>query len=190
VAAAGCSSYRVPEPTQGIHETTLELRGGRRLTLVEVGGTTRLLPLWSRLLRIADAVVYVVDFADPDSWAEARDRLHGFLLIDRSFAESRVPVLLLAAKADAARHGRPAVSLVRELRLCRIRHHRWHLQSVSAARRRDDEPADKSLGRAVRLLLRLVDDNRHWKRRQQRLQAVRAAFSDRSGSGPGSDSGC
>lgn len=54
------------------------------MTVWDVGGQTKIRPLWAYYFENNDAIVYVVDSSDRARFAEAREELHNCLADDRS----------------------------------------------------------------------------------------------------------
>jgi ADP-ribosylation factor 1/2 len=68
-----------------------------KLTIWDVGGQTKLRPLWRHYFRGSDALIYVVDSSDQERFAEAADELRSIVNDD----EMRdAAVLIFANKQD------------------------------------------------------------------------------------------
>ena len=90
---------RVHLPTQ--HPSSEEFVCADNLIIkaTDMGGHREARELWTHYFKGADAVVFVVDAADPARFAEAKRELDGVLASD---ALAEVPVLVLANKIDRA----------------------------------------------------------------------------------------
>lgn len=83
-------------PTVGFNMKRVQ-RGHVTLKCWDLGGQPRFRPMWERYARGVDAIVFVVDIADIDLLATARDELHS--LMERQSLEG-IPLLVLGNKSD------------------------------------------------------------------------------------------
>ncbi|XP_042873825.1 ADP-ribosylation factor-like protein 13B isoform X4 [Penaeus japonicus] len=83
-------------PTVGFAPEYLEYRGCE-ITIYDLGGGSRIRPVWSKYFSEVHGVIFVVDSSDPNRIQECRDVLSN-LLSDRKVAGK--PVLVLANKQD------------------------------------------------------------------------------------------
>ncbi|XP_027209661.2 uncharacterized protein [Penaeus vannamei] len=83
-------------PTVGFAPEYLEYRGCE-ITIYDLGGGSRIRPVWSKYFSEVHGVIFVVDSSDPNRIQECRDVLSN-LLSDRKVAGK--PVLILANKQD------------------------------------------------------------------------------------------
>ena len=98
------------------------------MTCWDVGGQDKIRALWRYYFENSDAIIYVVDSADPDRMTEARETLHSMLADD---ALRGAHLLVLANKQDL-RHAVKPAELVDRLGLREMRSRPWFLQSCSA----------------------------------------------------------
>jgi len=91
-------------------------KGNVTMKVWDVAGQPKFRGMWDRYCRGADAIIYVVDAADPKSLPTATSELHGLLSLP---ALATVPLLVLANKNDLP--GAIGVDdLIREMRLGEI----------------------------------------------------------------------
>ena len=114
-------------PTIGFNVEQLKYKG-LDMTIWDVGGQDKIRALWRFYFENTDALIYVVDSADPDRLVEARDELHKMCADD---ALRNACVLVLANKQDA--HNALAADKVGEaMQMNSIRKQKWFLQPCSA----------------------------------------------------------
>uniref|UniRef100_UPI00358FE372 ADP-ribosylation factor-like protein 4A n=1 Tax=Myxine glutinosa TaxID=7769 RepID=UPI00358FE372 len=95
----------------------------------DVGGQDKLRPLWRSYARGADALIFVVDSADPERFEEARAELLRVVRLPRA---QEVPLLVFANKQDLPQSV-GAVKLEKILGLSEFgTGMAWHMQAVSA----------------------------------------------------------
>ena len=58
-------------------------------TVWDVGGQTKIRPLWQHYFQDTDAIIYVVDSADRERVSEAREELESILSDDRVHRQSQ-----------------------------------------------------------------------------------------------------
>ena len=114
-------------PTQRTNVEEFE-HGGVSFKAFDVGGHEVVRKLWADFMTEVDAVVFVVDAADDERLAEARDALHKAAATMATAGleaevQPPVPLLLLANKADVP-SAQPAVALEASLELRELRRRR------------------------------------------------------------------
>lgn len=114
-------------PTIGFNVEQLKYKG-LDMTIWDVGGQDKIRALWRYYFENTDALIYVVDSADPDRLGEARDELHKMCADD---ALRNACVLVLANKQDT--HNALSADKVGEtMQMSAIRKQQWYLQPCSA----------------------------------------------------------
>ena len=83
-------------PTIGFNVETVEYKH-ISFTVWDVGGQTKIRPLWQHYYENTDAVIYVVDSSDRERLQEAREELEGILMDDRM---RNVSLLVMCNKVD------------------------------------------------------------------------------------------
>lgn len=118
-------------PTIGFNVETLEYKNVC-FTVWDVGGQSKIRPLWRHYFHNTDGVIFVVDSNDRDRVDEARRELHS---IFREGELKDAVLLILANKQDL-----PEVMSTNELKdrlqLNRLRNS-WHIQSTCATKGAD-----------------------------------------------------
>ncbi|XP_048484208.1 ADP-ribosylation factor-like protein 6 [Plutella xylostella] len=117
-----------PPPTVGTRQDHFTA-GGVSFSALEVGGGRRHRALWERHYRAADALIYVVDAADPLRLVVSRSELQ---LVLAAGGARRVPLLVLANKSDrpdALHH----LQVAQALSLEQVQGVPWHICAASAA---------------------------------------------------------
>lgn len=84
-------------PTIGFNAETVQLTKNASFTIWDVGGGSRIYPLWRYYFTGAQGVVYIVDASDSSRFSEAKHWLD--MLLDSDELVD-VPILLLANKQD------------------------------------------------------------------------------------------
>ena len=98
------------------------------MTIWDVGGQTKIRPLWQYYFENNDAVIYAVDSADQQRLEEAREELFSVLSDDRL---RDCALLVLANKQDLP--GAATVAQVTEaLQLRKLRQRNWFVQGTCA----------------------------------------------------------
>lgn len=83
-------------PTVGFNMRKIQ-KGGVSIKMWDMGGQPRFRPMWERYCRGVQAIVFVVDAADPSSVESARTEL--FALLEKP-SLAGVPLLVLGNKND------------------------------------------------------------------------------------------
>ena len=98
------------------------------MTVWDVGGQTKIRPLWQHYYENTDAVIYAVDSADPARLEEAREELEGMLRDDRL---RNCNVLILANKMDMPT-AVTTTTIADKLGLHKMTGRDWFIQSTCA----------------------------------------------------------
>jgi len=114
-------------PTIGFNVEQVEYKN-LSMTIWDVGGQTKLRPLWQHYYINSDALIYLVDSNDKDRMDEARDELHRVL---QDEAMGDVSVLVLANKQDLP-SSLSCAEVTDKLGMNHLRSHRWYVQSCCA----------------------------------------------------------
>eukprot|EP00090_Calanus_glacialis_P004367 TRINITY_DN13247_c0_g1_i1.p1 TRINITY_DN13247_c0_g1~~TRINITY_DN13247_c0_g1_i1.p1 ORF type:complete len:182 (-),score=60.54 TRINITY_DN13247_c0_g1_i1:26-571(-) len=114
-------------PTIGFNVETVEYKN-ISFTVWDVGGQTKIRPLWQHYFENTDAVIFVVDSSDKERLEEAREELDRILLDDRLRNTS---LLVFSNKSD-----KPQSVTTTEVtdKLCLHKHRgrEWFIQSTCA----------------------------------------------------------
>lgn len=114
-------------PTVGFNVETVRYQK-MDMTFWDVGGQTKLRPLWRHYYRNTDALVFVVDSSDVERLAEARDELHHVLADD----DMRGAVLLVLANKQDLPNAESVVALHDKLGVTGLRERQWLVQGCCA----------------------------------------------------------
>ncbi|CAJ0581840.1 unnamed protein product, partial [Mesorhabditis spiculigera] len=114
-------------PTIGFNVETVEYKK-ISLTCWDVGGQTKIRPLWKYYFDNADAVIFVVDSLDKLRVKEAAEEL-GSLFTEDSL---RNTIFLLMANKQDLPNALSAGELAEKLGLTENRSHKWHIQATCA----------------------------------------------------------
>ncbi len=98
------------------------------MTIWDVGGQTKIRPLWQYYFENNDAVVFVVDSSDRERLAEAREELHAVMADDRL---RHATLLVLANKQDLP-HAVSTANVTDALDITKLRQNRWFIQGCCA----------------------------------------------------------
>jgi len=90
-------------PTVGFNMHKID-KGKVSIKVWDLGGQKKFRAMWERYCRKNDAIVFMVDAADPNSFSNAKKELHSLL---QSPSLATIPLLLLFNKSDLA-DARPA----------------------------------------------------------------------------------
>ena len=85
-------------PTIGFNVETIQINK-INMTMWDVGGQNKIRPLWRHYFQGSNALIWVVDAADTERFAEVKEELHN-VLNDEEL--SSCAILILANKADLA----------------------------------------------------------------------------------------
>lgn len=97
LALQGCTHLSDPSPTIGFNAPCELILDGHPVTLYDVGGSKGIRGIWSEYLSEVHALIFVVDSAAAQRFAEAADALNELVTHKYGVAKS---VLVLANKAD------------------------------------------------------------------------------------------
>jgi small GTP-binding protein len=114
-------------PTIGFNVETVEYKR-INFTVWDIGGQTKIRPLWKHYYNNVDAVIYVVDSNDTERIGEAKDELHQML---RSELLKDAAVLVLANKQDMPRSVAPS-ELQEKLHMGKLNQRNWFIQPCVA----------------------------------------------------------
>eukprot|EP01062_Namystynia_karyoxenos_P021387 TRINITY_DN1813_c0_g1_i1.p1 TRINITY_DN1813_c0_g1~~TRINITY_DN1813_c0_g1_i1.p1 ORF type:complete len:209 (+),score=74.82 TRINITY_DN1813_c0_g1_i1:81-629(+) len=115
-------------PTIGFNTETVEYKN-LRFTVWDIGGQDKLRRLWRYYYQNANAVVFVVDSADRDRIAQARDELQKLLAEEEL---RTAPVLIFANKQDLPR-AMSTAEVTDQLKLRSAGDRDWYVQGSCAA---------------------------------------------------------
>jgi small GTP-binding protein len=114
-------------PTIGFNVEELKYKN-LAMTIWDVGGQDKIRALWRYYFENTDALIYVIDSADPERLAEASSELQKMLAED---GLRTAAVLVLANKQDMPSAVAPD-KVAEALHLHTLRSHEWYLQPCSA----------------------------------------------------------
>lgn len=114
-------------PTVGFNVETVRYRR-MEMTFWDVGGQTKLRPLWRHYYQNTDALVFVVDSADNERSAEAREEMHHVLADDEM---RNVAVLVLANKQDL-QHAATTAEITEKMGMAALQGRQWRVQGCCA----------------------------------------------------------
>jgi small GTP-binding protein len=97
-------------------------------TMWDVGGQTKIRPLWRHYFTNTDAVIFVVDSADTTRMEEAREELNFLTESD----ELRDALLLVLANKSDMPGALPTADIARKLGLDKMSQRKWLIQSACA----------------------------------------------------------
>ncbi|MBE3049833.1 hypothetical protein IMZ48_46515 [Candidatus Bathyarchaeota archaeon] len=118
-----CSSI----PTVGFNMKRVQ-RGHVTLKCWDIGGQPRFRTMWERYCRGVNAIVFIVDMADPAVLSHAKDELHS-LMEERTLRG--IPLLVLGNKSDLPQR-LTVDELIDELSLGDIGHREVSCYGISA----------------------------------------------------------
>ena len=116
-------------PTIGFNVETVEYKN-ISFTVWDVGGQTKIRPLWRHYFQNTQGLIFVVDSneRDSDRIDEAREELHRMLNED----ELRDAVLLVFANKQDLPNAMNAAELTEKLALHSLKQRHWYIQSAIA----------------------------------------------------------
>lgn len=112
-------------PTIGFNVETVEYKN-ISFTMWDVGGQSKIRPLWRHYYLGTNGLIYVVDSNDRERIEDAREELHK-MLSEQEMADA--VVLVLANKQDLP-NALPAAEISEKLGLNCLRHRQWFIQSA------------------------------------------------------------
>jgi ADP-ribosylation factor 1/2 len=122
------TAHRRPPPTRaGFNVESVEYKS-LSFTVWDVGGQSKLRPLWRHYYRGSRGLIYLVDSNDTKRMEEAAETLAA-MLEDEEL--SSVPVLVLANKQDLPR-ALPPAAVAEKLKMSSLRGRAWHVQGCNA----------------------------------------------------------
>lgn len=113
-------------PTIGFNVEQVEYKN-IQFTVWDIGGQTKIRPLWRHYYPNTNGIIFVVDSNDRDRIDVARDELH-HLLNQEELRNSKI--LILANKQDLP-HAMSATEMKEKLSLD-LTHRQWHIQACCA----------------------------------------------------------
>mmetsp|Transcript_23934 Transcript_23934/g.40661 ORF Transcript_23934/g.40661 Transcript_23934/m.40661 type:complete len:181 (-) Transcript_23934:35-577(-) len=113
-------------PTVGFNVETVEYRN-LKFTVWDVGGQSKLRPLWRHYYVGTEALIFVFDSNDPDRTELAKEELHQLLSDDNM----RNAVVLVFANKQDLPQAMDAADLGHKLELGRLRQ-KWYIQPCCA----------------------------------------------------------
>merc|ERR1712066_162282 len=114
-------------PTIGFNVETVEYKN-ISFTVWDVGGQTKIRPLWRHYFQNTQGLIFVVDSNDRDRIHETKDELHKMLNED----DLRDAVLLVFANKQDLPNAMNAAEITDKLGLHNLRQRKWHTQATCA----------------------------------------------------------
>ncbi len=114
-------------PTIGYNVETVTYKGAK-ITIWDIGGQEKLRSLWKNYLAKAQAIIYVVDSSNKDSFEKAAEELNKLLSIVPS---PKPPLLVLANKQDLP-NARSVAEITEALGLHLLAGFPWYIQATTA----------------------------------------------------------
>eukprot|EP00164_Ancoracysta_twista_P001540 GFYU01002020.1.p1 GENE.GFYU01002020.1~~GFYU01002020.1.p1 ORF type:complete len:184 (+),score=58.10 GFYU01002020.1:130-681(+) len=118
---------QVTIPTIGFNVETVSYKNVS-FTMFDIGGQTKLRPLWRHYFQGTDALIFVVDASDTERLSEAREELQN--LLHQELLE-KCPVLVLSNKTDMP-EAIGSAKMADGLGLLHTRGRDWHVQATNA----------------------------------------------------------
>lgn len=115
-------------PTIGFNVETITFKN-MNIHVWDVGGQDKIRPLWRHYFQNADALIFMVDSADPERFSEAQSEL--FKVISDNYLKDIKFLLVLANKMDLPT-AQPIKKVVDALKLNQIRQFPWYIQATNA----------------------------------------------------------
>lgn len=97
------------------------------MTIWDVGGQSRIRPLWKHYYQNCDAVIFVVDSSDPDRFEEAAEELHA-TMEDENLKNT---LLLVYSNKSDLPTSCPTKDVAKALKLTRLKN-KWYIQGCCA----------------------------------------------------------
>ncbi|XP_068220088.1 ADP-ribosylation factor 4-like [Palaemon carinicauda] len=113
-------------PTIGFNVETVEYKN-ISFTVWDVGGQTKIRPLWRHYFQNTSAIIFVVDSNDPQRLAEAKEELD---ILDEDKELENCPLLIMANKQDLPQAASPS-HITDALNLRNLRR-TWFVQGTCA----------------------------------------------------------
>ena len=113
-------------PTIGFNVETVEYKN-ISFTVWDVGGQTKIRPLWRHYFQNTQGLIFVVDSNDRDRIHETKDELHKMLNED----EMRDAVLLVFANKQDLPNVMTAAEITEKLQLYNMRNRQWFIRTGS-----------------------------------------------------------
>ena len=101
-------------PTIGFNVETVQPVAGLTMTVWDVGGQTKIRPLWRHYYNNTDGIIWIVDSCDTERFRESLEELQG-ALNDEGMTPG-VPILLFANKQDLPNAAGPS-KIIEEFKL-------------------------------------------------------------------------
>merc|ERR1712039_1162521 len=114
-------------PTIGFNVETVEYKN-ISFTVWDVGGQTKIRPLWRHYFQNTQGLIFVMDSNDRDRIHETKDELHKMLNED----DLRDAVLLVLANKQDLPNAMNAAEITDKLGLHSLRQRNWYIQSTCA----------------------------------------------------------
>ena len=114
-------------PTIGFNVDTIEYKN-LTMTMWDIGGQEKIRRLWPHYYENNDALIYVVDTADPERADESAEELHQLLSNENMRS---IPLLVLANKQDLP-GAQTVTELCGKLQLDKVAGRDWFVQSTVA----------------------------------------------------------
>ncbi|XP_064095541.1 ADP-ribosylation factor 4-like [Macrobrachium nipponense] len=113
-------------PTIGFNVETVEYKN-ISFTVWDVGGQTKIRPLWRHYFQNTSAIIYVIDCNDPERLAEAKEELD---ILSQDAELENCPLLVMANKQDLPQAASP--SFVTDALNLRDLRRPWFVQATCA----------------------------------------------------------
>ena len=114
-------------PTVGFNVESLEFKS-LTLTIWDLGGQSKIRPLWNHYFKNTDAIIFVVDSEDRKRLEQAKEELWTVLA---NPILAHAPLLIFANKQDVAK-ATTVQTIVEVLGLEKLRGRKWYIQGCSA----------------------------------------------------------
>merc|ERR1712014_75370 len=114
-------------PTIGFNVETVEYKN-IRFTVWDVGGQSKIRPLWRHYYQGTQGLIFIVDSSDRDRIEDAREELSQMLSED----EMRDAILLVFANKQDLPNAMSAAEMTEKLGLHGTRNRQWFIQSACA----------------------------------------------------------